>query len=116
MTKGKCVNCGGDEAIHRWDTLQCPFGGREAPFPRKTEYIASTYEDEKDIRRELTEALKWKREIEELCIVNFLEMTTPKETIKKLINCEVAMALDPIISQEAINLIEKYGGKYEPSS
>lgn len=48
MNKGTCKNCGGDYGIHKWDNFQCPFGGREAPFPRKTEYINSYFEEEND--------------------------------------------------------------------
>ena len=50
--------------------------------------------------------------IEELCIVNFLEWdhSDPRKTLAKLIECEVNMALDPAISKQAVDLIEKHGG------
>lgn len=45
MTNGndKCKNCGGDEAIHHYQTDQCPVGGVEAPVGREQEWKTSTF-------------------------------------------------------------------------
>lgn len=43
-----CKNCGGDEAIHHYQTNQCPVGGREAPFGRKQEWKSTTFEPNKE--------------------------------------------------------------------
>lgn len=39
-----CANCGGDYAIHHYQTSQCPVGGREAPAGRKQEWKNTTFE------------------------------------------------------------------------
>jgi hypothetical protein len=65
-------------------------------------------------REELYELLSWKSAVEEACIVNWVEVTTPEETIAELINRNVAEALDPQISSMAVDLIQKHGGKYQP--
>jgi len=46
----KCKNCGGDYALHHYQTDQCPVGGREAPFDRKQEWKTTTFEmvDDRD--------------------------------------------------------------------
>ena len=41
-----CKNCGGDRAIHHYETDQCPLGGREASIGRKQEWKSTTFEIE----------------------------------------------------------------------
>ena len=41
-----CRNCGGDRAIHHYETMQCPVGGREAPVGRPQLWQDSCYEEE----------------------------------------------------------------------
>lgn len=43
MTNDQCVNCGGSEGIHHYQTEQCPVGGREAPDGREQEWKTSTF-------------------------------------------------------------------------
>lgn len=45
MTNGndKCRNCGGDRAIHHYQTDQCPVGGVEASIDRKQEWKTATF-------------------------------------------------------------------------
>lgn len=45
MTNGndKCRNCGGDRAIHHYQTDQCPVGGVEAPIGREQEWKTSAF-------------------------------------------------------------------------
>jgi hypothetical protein len=35
---GTCKKCGGDSAIHHYQTNQCPVGGREAPIGKPDEW------------------------------------------------------------------------------
>ncbi len=39
----KCAHCGGDSAIHHYQTAQCPVGGREAPMGKLQEWRATTF-------------------------------------------------------------------------
>jgi hypothetical protein len=55
----------------------------------------------------IEELQEWKNAVEELCIVNCINMTTPKETLQRLIQWEVTQALDPRISKAAEDLIEQ---------
>jgi len=48
MNNTTCKNCGGDEAIHHYQTDQCPVGGREAPLGRKQEWKSTTFEPVED--------------------------------------------------------------------
>jgi len=51
--------------------------------------------------------------IEELFIVNYIgdfDHSKPMETLAKLVKYEIALSLDPKISQQAVDLIEKHGG------
>lgn len=57
--------------------------------------------------QEYKEFLEWKTAIEDACIVNWVPITNPKETIEKLIEWNVKMALDPAISKDASDLIER---------
>ena len=52
----------------------------------------------------------WRDEIIDICIINFLSMdwdANPRETIAKLIQWEIEMALDPRISAQAQDLINQ---------
>lgn len=40
----KCVNCGADQGLHHYQTMQCPVGGVEAPFGREQEYMTMTFQ------------------------------------------------------------------------
>jgi hypothetical protein len=40
----KCKNCGGDYALHHYQTNQCPRNGVEAPLDRKQEWMTTTFE------------------------------------------------------------------------
>lgn len=40
----KCKNCGGDDALHHYQTSQCPVGGVEARGDRPQEWKTSTFE------------------------------------------------------------------------
>ncbi len=42
---GNCANCGAPDAIHHFDTMQCPKGGEEAPIGRRQLWMSSTYEE-----------------------------------------------------------------------
>ena len=48
MNNTTCKNCGGDEALHHYQTDQCPVGGREAPLGRKQEWKSTTFEPVED--------------------------------------------------------------------
>ena len=43
-----CRNCGGDEGLHHYQTMQCPVGGVEANINHKQKYMTSRYEQESD--------------------------------------------------------------------
>ena len=53
--KDTCKNCGGWKGIHKWDTMQCPFGGVEAGANRPDVWTSSTYEEEDETINELSE-------------------------------------------------------------
>jgi hypothetical protein len=53
MKDTTCKNCGGDEAIHHYETNQCPVGGCEAPIGRKQEWKSTTFEAENNEVAEL---------------------------------------------------------------
>lgn len=42
----KCKNCGAEQALHHYKTMQCPVGGREAPIDRKQEWMSLTFQPE----------------------------------------------------------------------
>ena len=54
----------------------------------------------------------YEKAVEELCVINFInwDHTKPMETLKKIIQVETSMALDPKISKEAVDLIQRHGG------
>ena len=56
----------------------------------------------------IKELEEWKFAVEEACIVDFVDITTPEETIFNLIQWNVKMALDPSISKDANELIAPY--------
>ena len=41
-----CKNCGGWKGLHKWDTMQCPRGGVEAPVGKPDMWMTSTFEDD----------------------------------------------------------------------
>ena len=53
MKNTTCKNCGGDEAIHHYETNQCPVGGYEAPIGRKQEWKSTTFEAANHSRKPL---------------------------------------------------------------
>lgn len=64
----ECRNCGADEGIHHYKTMQCPVGGRECPIDRTQEYKTSifkpgvSYDDLKVSHDALLKALRaWKK-------------------------------------------------------
>jgi len=50
--------------------------------------------------KELAEFQAWKQAIDNTCTVDWIEATTPKETIQKLISVNIQQALDPAISEQ----------------
>jgi len=58
MKDTTCTNCGYEEGLHHYQTMQCPVGG-EAPIGRKQEWMDRTYqapnEDNETIERLLRE-------------------------------------------------------------
>lgn len=63
-------------------------------------YIRQKIEEDKQFRAALAEREEWKREVEDACIVSWSPITTPRETIQKLISWNIEMALDPKISEK----------------
>lgn len=62
-----------------------------------------------DIAQEkINEISSWKEEAIELCVVDWIEPTTARETLRNLIASNVAQALDPKISKMAQDLIEEH--------
>ena len=58
MYKGTCKNCGYDEGLHHYETMQCPVGG-EVQIGRKQEWMRSTFlEDKPDEIAELKAQVK----------------------------------------------------------
>lgn len=49
----------------------------------------------------------WRDAIEEACVVSWVPITTPKETIQALLFFEQEIALDPQVSEAAANLVKK---------
>ena len=56
---------------------------------------------------ELAAMQEWKGEVIEACIVDWIEPTTPKETIARLISENVKQALDPAISEPVAKLHDR---------
>lgn len=56
---------------------------------------------------EVNELFTWKDAIDEACALDFIPVTTPKETLANLIAWNVKQALDPAISKDANDLIER---------
>jgi hypothetical protein len=77
--------------------------------------ITVSYNDFLAILQELKAFERWKHTVIDRCIVGWhhVDDDNPSATIDNLIAEECKMALDPQISQDAVKLIEKYGGKYE---
>lgn len=73
--------------------------------------IAQDVDDEEtpaEARAELEAIKEWYEAVAEECALDFIHMTTPSETVKRLIAWNVKMALDPEVSEEANKLIERY--------
>jgi hypothetical protein len=64
---GKCKNCGGDGAIHHYQTNQCPVGGRGAPMDRPTIWQENSFfaPDDSEEKRELLQLRQRCAELEE---------------------------------------------------
>ena len=60
-----------------------------------------------ELRAAYEEADAFKEAVENACIVNYLDWDdqNPRQTMRKLINSQVEMALDPRVSAEARKLI-----------
>ena len=60
-----------------------------------------------ELRAAYEEADAFKEAVEDACIVNYLDWDdqNPRQTMRKLINSQVEMALDPRVSAEARKLI-----------
>lgn len=60
-----------------------------------------------ELRAAYEEADGFKEAVEDACIVNYLDWDNqnPRQTMRKLINSEVTIALDPRVSAEARKLI-----------
>lgn len=52
MRNTTCKNCGGDEAIHHYETMQCPFGGYEA-YNGKQRWMDTHFDNSPDYKAEL---------------------------------------------------------------
>ena len=71
---------------------------------------------------EMLEALEqseWERVlIERLVVLHILSPeheTNPSKALHDIISYEVLISLDPLVSSDAVDLIEKYGGTYPPA-
>jgi len=56
---------------------------------------------------EIVELRKWKQAIDDACAIDWIEPTTPKETIQNLISINVKQALDPAISEQPAKWIAR---------
>jgi hypothetical protein len=39
----KCKNCGAEDSIHHYNTMQCPYGGIESPPGRRQVWLKTVY-------------------------------------------------------------------------
>jgi len=74
------------------------------------------------VKAEAIEALEqseWERVlIERLAVLHILSPeheTNPSKALHDIISYEVLISLDPLVSSDAVALIEKYGGTYPPA-
>jgi hypothetical protein len=56
------------------------------------------------LRAQLEEARAWREAVDDACAISWVEMTTPRETLKALLARESQIALDPAVSEEAAQL------------
>jgi hypothetical protein len=61
-----------------------------------------------DAKAELAALEAWKDAVEEACVIDWVQVTTPEETLSRLIEWNIVMALDPKISKDAKDLIAPY--------
>jgi hypothetical protein len=47
---GKCLHCGADYGLHKFETDKCPYGGREALPDQKQIWLDSSFQDEGEWR------------------------------------------------------------------
>ena len=66
-----------------------------------------SYLNSEQAAAELAAMQEWKDEVIEACIVDWIEPTTPKETIARLISENVKQALDPAISEPVAKLHDR---------
>ena len=71
------------------------------------------------ITRKALEQSEWERVlIERLVVLHILSPeheTNPSKALHDIISYEVLISLDPLVSSDAVALIEKYGGIYPPA-
>jgi hypothetical protein len=91
MKNTTCKNCGGDEAIHHYETNQCPVGGCEAPIGRKQEWKSTMFEAEDN-------------KFEKLC--NTVDKLVAQ--IEDLARAEKKESLMPELKEKVQNFIHKY--------
>jgi hypothetical protein len=63
-----------------------------------------------ELERENQRLAVWRDEVIDVCIINFLDMdwdANPRQTLAKLIEWEVKIALDPAVSSAAQELINQ---------
>lgn len=58
MKSTTCKNCGGDQSIHHYETMQCPPGGHEAAIGRKQEWLSTKFELSNNEVEELRKIIK----------------------------------------------------------
>ena len=65
--------------------------------------------------KELRKLIKWKEALQDVLICAWIEWDeeNPRTALHELLTRTAMEALDPCISKGAVDLIEKYGGKYE---
>lgn len=56
---------------------------------------------------EITGLREWKQAIDDACTLDWIEPTTPKETIQNLISTNIKQALDPAISEQPAKWIAR---------
>ena len=63
--------------------------------------------------RNVMEDATYQAWVEELCVINHIEWdhSKPHQTLCALIETEIKMALDPKISDRAVEIIKRYGGE-----
>lgn len=77
--------------------------------------VTMDYNDLLAILQKIEELIKWRETVIDKCVVSWVvhDPNNPELSINNLIQDIQRETLDPAISQDAIKLIEKYGGKYD---